>query len=232
MAGRTLRLAHRGDWRRAPENSIAALLAALDVPGCDGLEFDVRRSRDGVLVLNHDETLQRVHGRPERVDAMTSGALHALGIPNLAEVLAAVGRSAFLDIELKVDPGPAIVQVLAGGRGPALSNAVVSSFDPAALERVAKLAPGWPRWLNRDTLDAGTIAQARALGCRGVAVQWRAIDAGSVTAARTAGLEVAAWTVRSRAAFDRLAGLGIVAVCVEAGALDGERTRGSRGGSA
>ncbi|MEA2611891.1 MAG: Glycerophosphoryl diester phosphodiesterase family, partial [Chloroflexota bacterium] len=38
MAGRTLRLAHRGDWRRAPENTIAALLAALDVQGCDGLE--------------------------------------------------------------------------------------------------------------------------------------------------------------------------------------------------
>jgi glycerophosphoryl diester phosphodiesterase len=221
VAGRTLRLAHRGDWRRAPENSIAALLAALDVPGCDGLEFDVRRSSDGVLVLNHDETLERVHGRPERVDGLTARALQALGLPSLAEVLSAVGRSAFLDIELKVDPGPAIVQVLAGGRGPALSNAVVSSFDPAALERVAKLAPAWPRWLNRDTLDAGTIAQARALGCRGVAVQWRAVNADSVTAAQTAGLDVAAYTVRSRVTFDRLARLGIVAACVEASALDG-----------
>ena len=41
-ARRTLRLAHRGDWRRAPENTLAAFLAALAVPGCDGLEFDVR----------------------------------------------------------------------------------------------------------------------------------------------------------------------------------------------
>ena len=44
VPGRTLRLAHRGDWRAAPENSLAAFLAALAIPACDGLEFDVRAS--------------------------------------------------------------------------------------------------------------------------------------------------------------------------------------------
>ena len=39
--------------------------------------------------------------------------------------------------------------------------------------------------------------------------------------ARAAGLEVAAWTVRRRATFDRLTRLGVAAVCVEAAALDG-----------
>ena len=43
---RTLRLAHRGDWRAAPENSLAALTAALANPACDGIEFDVRASSD------------------------------------------------------------------------------------------------------------------------------------------------------------------------------------------
>ena len=62
-----LRLAHRGDWRHAPENTIPALLAALKVPACGGLEFDVRLSADGVPVLLHDETLARVQGRPEPV---------------------------------------------------------------------------------------------------------------------------------------------------------------------
>ena len=60
-----LRLAHRGDWRHAPENTIPALLAALQVPACGGLEFDVRLSADGVPVLLHDETLERVQRRPE-----------------------------------------------------------------------------------------------------------------------------------------------------------------------
>lgn len=217
----TLRLAHRGDWRRAPENTVAAFLAALAIPACDGLEFDVRLSADGVPVVCHDETLERVQGRPERVDALTAGALGDLGVPTLADVIARVGRRAFLDVELKGDPGPAVVEVLAAGRGPTLARAVVSSFEPAAMERVAKLASTWPRWLNREALDGATIGDALALGCRGVAVAWPALDPASVRAAQAVGLEVAAWTVRRRPTFDRLARLGIVAICVEGPALDG-----------
>jgi len=219
--GRTLRLAHRGDGRRAPENTIAAFVAALTLPACDGLEFDVRVSTDGVPVICHDETLERVFGRPERVDALTARTLGALGIPTLADVLATVGQRPYLDVELKVDPGPVAVEVLAAGRGPGLTRAVVSSFHPAVLERVAHLAPRWPRWLNCSTLDARTVADAVALGCRGVATEWRAIDPGSVRRANAAGLEVASWTVRRRPTFDRLARLGIVAACVEGPALDG-----------
>jgi glycerophosphoryl diester phosphodiesterase len=218
---RTLRLAHRGDWRVAPENSIAAFTAALAVPACDGLEFDVRASADGVPVIYHDATLSRVHGRPERVDAMTAAALGALGVPTLRDVLATVGRRAFLDVELKGDPGGGVVEVLAAGRGPALENAVVSSFERAALERVARLAPSWPRWLNASRLDPSTVALATGLGCRAVALDWRAIEDGTVETARAAGLEVAAYTVRRRTTFDRLARLGVVAICAEAVALDG-----------
>jgi glycerophosphoryl diester phosphodiesterase len=218
---RTLRLAHRGDARHVPENTTAAFLAALAIPACDGLEFDVRLSADGVPVIYHDPTLERVHGRPERVDALPAAALTELGIPTLAELVTAVGRGPFLDVELKVDAGPVVVEVLAAGRGSGLANAVVSSFTPAALERVRRLAPLWPRWLNSDTLGAATVADALALGCRGVAVQWRALDRRSVGLAQAAGLEVASYTVRSRPTFDRLARLGIVAVCVEGAALDG-----------
>ena len=221
MASRTLRLAHRGDWRRAPENSIAAFTAALAIPACDGLEFDVRVSADGVPVICHDASLERTHGRADRVDALGAAALEALGVPTLADVLAMVGRHAFLDVELKEVMGPVVVEMLAGARGPGLSNAVVSSFEVAALERVGHLAPAWPRWLNSRTLTPSDIATALRIGCRGVAVQWRALDADSVGQAHAAGLEVASYTVRRRSTFDRLARLGVVAVCVEAGALDG-----------
>ena len=172
-APRTLRLAHRGDWRHAPENSLAALLARWPVPGCDGLEFDVRRSSDGVPVLLHDETLERVQGRPDRVDALTAEALEALGIPTLADVLAAIGRRAFLDVELKGEHDRAVVEVLASGRGADLRDAVVSSFETATLERVGGLAPSWPRWLNSETLDADGHRDALELGCRGCRRRWR-----------------------------------------------------------
>lgn len=220
-ARQPLRLAHRGDWRRAPENTIAAFLAALAVRGCDGLELDVRLAADGVPVVCHDATLARVQGRSERVDAIRSDALRDLGVPTLEEVLGAVGRRPFLDVELKVDGGSAVVEVLAAGRGPELHNAVVSSFDHAAHASVAHRAPTWLRWLNTRTLADTTIASAVELGCRGVSVEWHALKPASMARAQAAGLDVAAWTVRRRPTFDRLARLGLVAICVEAAALDG-----------
>ena len=216
-----MRLAHRGDWRGATENTIPAFRAALAVAACDGLEFDVRASADGVPVVCHDETLARVQARPERVDAMPSVRLREVGVPTLEEVLRAVGRRPFLDVELKVDPGPGVVEVLAAGRGPELHNAVVSSFDHAALDAVRRRAPTWPCWLISRTLDSATVADALALGCRGVSIEWRALNQDSIGIARSAGLDVAAWTVRRRSTFDRLARLGLVAVCVEGAALDG-----------
>jgi glycerophosphoryl diester phosphodiesterase len=221
VPARTLRLAHRGDWRHAPENSIAAFTAALAIPACDGLEFDVRGSADGVPVVCHDATLVRTHGRADRVEDLSAAALGALGIPTLAQVLVTAGRRPFLDVELKEDLGKVVVELLAGARGPALSSAVVSSFEVAALERIGHLAPAWPRWLNSHTLGSFEIETAVRLGCRGVAIQWRALDAKSVALAHAADLEVVSYTVRRRATFDRLARLGVVAVCVEAAALDG-----------
>lgn len=216
-----LRLAHRGDWRRAAENTLPALRAALQAPACDGLEFDVRLAADGVPVLLHDETLARVQGRPEAVGELRARALEELGVPALADVLAAIPHRAFLDVELKGRHDRAVVEVLAAGRGPGLVNAVVSSFEPDTLERVAGLVPFWPRWLNATDLEPATIAIAADLECRAISVEWRAIDAVSMARARAAGLEVAAWTVRRRPTAARLERLGVIASCVEAAALDG-----------
>ena len=65
------------------------------------------------------------------------------------------------------------------------------------------------------------IRTAAALGCTGIAAEWHRIDAGRVARAREAGLDVAAWTVRDAVTRDRLAGIGVVAACVEGGALPG-----------
>ena len=51
-------VAHRGDWRNAPENSLDAIKNCIDM-GVDMVEIDVRKSKDGSLVLMHDETLDR-----------------------------------------------------------------------------------------------------------------------------------------------------------------------------
>jgi glycerophosphoryl diester phosphodiesterase len=218
---RLLVLGHRGDARVAPENSIEALIAALAVPGCDGVEFDVRASRDGTPVLSHDPTLRRVHGRRDRVGSLSTGELAAFGVPSLREALQVLPPRAFVDVELKEDVGVAVVAVLRAVRGPDLASAVVSSFDEASLLTVRRLAPGWPTWLSSSRLDASAVERAVALGCRGIAAGHRSIVADTVVVATAEGLDVAAWTVRRLSTLERLARLGVVAACVEDEALDG-----------
>jgi glycerophosphoryl diester phosphodiesterase len=205
----------------APENTVEAMRAAIANPGCDGLEFDVRASREGIPVVLHDATLDRVQGRPGWADELSIDDLAAAGIPTLAVVLAVAGPLPFLDVELKGQPCAAVIPVLEAARGTALTRTVVSSFDAESLAWLAAGRPAWPRWLNAMDLGSSTIGLATKLGCRGLSVDWRAIDAAGMARATAAGLEVAAWTVRRRSTAARMERLGVVAICVEAAALDG-----------
>ena len=219
-----LLLAHRGDHRRAPENTLAAFTTALAIPGVHGLELDVRASADGLAVVLHDASLERVQGRPSRASRLTVGELAGFGVPSLADVLAVCPPDAFLDVELKEDLGEVALAPLREVRGRpdgAVERVVISSFDQSALATVRDLAPMWPCWLNTTWPSDRAIRAASALGCTGIAAEWHRIDAGRVARACAAGLDVAAWTVRDAGVRDRLAGLGVVAACLEGGALPG-----------
>ncbi len=217
-----LLLAHRGDHRRAPENTLAAFGAALAIPGIDGLELDVRASADGVAVVIHDASLARVQKRRIRASRLTVVELAAFRVPSLAEVLAACPPEVFLDVELKEDLGEAALAPLRAARGGSdgsVAGVVISAFDAAALATVRRLAPAWPCWLNTTWLSDRAIRRATALGCSGIAAEWHRIDAARASRCRAAGLDLAAWTVRDADARDRLASLGVVAACVEDAAL-------------
>ncbi len=217
-----LRLAHRGDHGRVPENTLAAFAAALARPECDGVELDVRASADRVAVVLHDATLARVQGRPAAAAALTAAALRRLGVPSLADVLAACPPTAFLDVELKEDLGAVALDPLFSARGlpdGSLSNAVVSAFEPASLATVRRLAPAVSCWLNADDLAPATLDRAVALGCRGISVEWRAIDERTAARVARAGLDLAAYTFTSRRTLARVERLGVAAACVEGAAL-------------
>lgn len=84
---------HRGDPYRVRENTLASVRSAF-ARGADAVEVDVRLTRDGVPVLLHDETLQRLWGHDVRLDAVTAAQLKELaqgGIPTLREALTAAG---------------------------------------------------------------------------------------------------------------------------------------------
>lgn len=73
-SGYILVAAHRGDWRNAPENSIHALQLALKM-GVDIVEIDVQKTKDGVLVLMHDQTIDRTTSGKGAVENLTWDSL-------------------------------------------------------------------------------------------------------------------------------------------------------------
>ena len=70
--------AHRGAKRIAPENTLPAFAAALEM-GVDGIELDVHLSRDGRLVVIHDETLDATTNGHGPVSALTASRARCAG---------------------------------------------------------------------------------------------------------------------------------------------------------
>lgn len=216
-AGRPLRLAHRGVHGGAlghAENSLPALLAAAPT-GCDGVEFDLRFSRDGVPVIIHDETLARTHGDERAVRDLDASELQHLGVLTLTDALAALPDTLFLDLELKVPPLPSFFAALRERAMDAGALLVISSFDDDALREVGLRAPQWSRWLNVESPSAETRGRALALGVDGVSVEKSLLGSEWVADLQAAGLELAVWTLRAREDLVYLSHPGLVAACVE-----------------
>lgn len=106
------RFAHRGLYTRdkaIPENSLQAF--ALAIQAGYGIELDVQLSRDGQLVVFHDDTLDRVCGVSKRVDDLTYQELQELSlsgseqrIPLFSDVLDLISGQQPLIVELKTGP--------------------------------------------------------------------------------------------------------------------------------
>jgi glycerophosphoryl diester phosphodiesterase len=214
-----LRLAHQGDTAAGIGNGIAALMAACERPGIDGVEVDVRLSADRVPVLCHDTDLRRTHGRDLRLQDTAADALERLGVARLSSVVEALPVSAWLDVELKEDAVATAAPLLEAARGSTPERAAISSFDATILFGARRRLPGWPRWLLVHTVDEGAIATAWSLGCAAVASEFHAINARSARLVREAGLELVAWTVTRPATVRRLERAGVYAACVEGAAL-------------
>ena len=79
--GEIMIIAHRGDWRNAPENSLLAIQHCIDM-GVDMIEIDIRKTKDGHLILMHDETVDRTTNGTGRVDSYTLDSIRTLKLRN------------------------------------------------------------------------------------------------------------------------------------------------------
>lgn len=104
---RVLRIGHRGAAGHAQENTLAAIQKGIAL-GVDFVEIDVRRTADGVLVVLHDETVNRTTNGKGRVDRLSLQEVKKLTtgngehIPTLEEVLKVAAGKAGLMVELKI----------------------------------------------------------------------------------------------------------------------------------
>lgn len=190
-----LRLGHRGHrlagWDES-ENTLAAFDRAL-AAGCDGLEFDLRPSGDGRIVVHHDDEL-RFHGAIVPVADASLRALRRLhpALATFDQVLRRYRNVAWLDCELKsAAAASGVVEALR--RWPPRRGCVVSSFDPDVLAVVARLDPALPRCLNLRR--PCSWRRLRAADVSWVAPHQAACTAWSVRRMRAMGWRVLVWTV-------------------------------------
>ncbi len=142
--------AHRGLWNAEngiPENSLPAFRRAAEAKF--GIELDLQLSRDGIVMVFHDENLRRMTGKDAKLSDLTFDELRALRlgntdevIPTLREVLAAVDSRVPLLIELKGESTdtalcPVADALLCGYAGPYC----IESFNPFLLDWYKKNRP-------------------------------------------------------------------------------------------
>lgn len=146
--------AHRGlhNEERA-ENSMSAFKAAVDAGY--GIELDIRLSKDGKLVVFHDDTLDRVCGREGKVIDFTAEELADFklngtndGVPLFSNVLSLVDGKVPLLVEIKENPGDSAVskaacEMLKEYKG----DFIVESFNPLSLKTVKENMPEITRGL-------------------------------------------------------------------------------------
>jgi glycerophosphoryl diester phosphodiesterase len=84
-------VSHRGDWRYAPENSYQAVKRCIDL-GVDIVEIDVRKTKDGHMVLMHDETVDRTTNGTGRVEDLSLKEIRQLRLKNNCGVIGSMQK--------------------------------------------------------------------------------------------------------------------------------------------
>lgn len=221
--GRPLLIGHRGAPRERPENTLPSFMRALEL-GADGIELDVHATKDGVVVVHHDEVPRatapsgRLTGK--RIDALTFDELQGFSvrgmalIPTLAEVLAAVRGRADVFVELK-GSGVEAATIDAIRKSSNPERCAVHSFDHDAVRRAREIAPDIRGGMLFDRALDDVPAAMRAADALDAWPRWDLIDAALVAAVHGAGGRVIAWTVNRTEHAVELASLGVDALCTD-----------------
>ena len=211
---RALVIAHRGASAREVENSLAAFRAAATL-GADAIELDIHATRDGVLIVHHDEVIAghlipRLSGAEARALRLANGE----PVPTLAEALAAAGPRLRVFVEVKTLPPEFDARLFeALDRGPNPAGYAVHGFDHRIVRRLG---------LERPSLARGVLSSAylirplAALADAGASTLWEErsmVDDSLAAALHEAQKQLITWTVDEPAEMRRVLEAGVDGLC-------------------
>lgn len=224
---RPLILAHRGASGDAPENTLAAFQLALR-QGCDGIELDIHLSKDGQLVVIHDDTIDRTTNGKGTVGEMTVSELKKYDagrwfserfrgerIPLLEEVFSIVPKEIFINIEIKNIPShyegieEKLINLLeASGR---TKQVIVSSFDHQCLYRLKKRNSDVKIGLlyKENVVDHVNFANMFGLPVESLHPDYKAIGRNDIQKAVRRGIKVFPWTVNTKNGMKKMIEAGV-----------------------
>ncbi len=225
---------HRGASALAPENTLAAFQKAIEL-GADGMEMDLQLTRDGVVVVIHDDTLDRTtdgHGRVTDLSlaevreadagAKFGSAFRGQRVPTLSEVIDLVKASGNdrvrLNLEIKYGEGregkpegveAAVLAILR--QSGFVDRVTVQSFYHPSVAKMKGLEPRIPTGLlvGERQHPRDPVALVRQYGADYYAPHRRLVTLELASALHQAKIPVVIWTVNEAEEMERLMSMGV-----------------------
>lgn len=211
---RPLILGHRGSPREAPENTLQSFGKAL-LAGADGVELDVQPSGDGVAVITHDDSLERVWGIRREVSHLAWKAIEQLTeaqVPSFEQIAGwAAATGAWVNVELKSTGVEEEVARLIDRFG-IRERVIVSSFDVDILIEAGRVDARLTRFFLTERWDDVARAAFDRSGAVGVCIGDSSATSEILEELRARRLPVVVWTVNEAARVRELLAAGVAGI--------------------
>jgi glycerophosphoryl diester phosphodiesterase len=207
-----LKIGHRGAPAYEPENTLRGFRRAVEL-GVDAVELDVRRTKDGRLVVIHDAGVERTTNGRGRVRDLTLEEIRGLvtrgggRVPTLEEALDFLRGKVRILVELKETGLEKDVLALVHRKG-LLGDVIIVSFHEEALRRVRELEKEVETGLIY-VKHPDPVGAAQRLGVNYLVPSYRYTGPTDIRRAHESGLKVIVWTINRREEAVEHAGKGV-----------------------
>lgn len=212
-------IGHRGARGLAPENTIASLRKGLE-HHVDELEFDLRVTKDGVVILHHDIKLTDPNGNKHLIAECTYEELHARkkDLVTLEEALKTIGHQVPLYIEVKPgEPIKPIVTIIKSylEKGWKTDYFVLGSKSQKTLLELHNALPGIPKIVIEPWSGVRAHYRARQLGTKQISMNQRWLWWGFIRGFKNNGWQLYAYTLNDPKKAARWAKYGLYGVVTD-----------------